>query len=612
MLLNLTTWEKRFFGIALLGIFVFSYVLSQDSFFDWESSSSQLKVIGTLTESTNDVRHKISKQYMWRPARSKIEIHQGDSLFTGAESESRVELLDGSEMIIKENSLVVFNMDNNQLNMNFSFGKLTVLTGDVKINGEDAPKNKPLFIQTGKVPKLAVVPPKVVKPVVVAKPTPTPQPTPVAAVTVATPTPAPTPVPLVAPQITSPDYNYTHTLEKTESGKWNRDRKFKISWAHPDTNSEFEMQVSADPEFKDQLSTLPAKGLSALTPELAAGTYFARVKERIADPQREVPWSNVYSFTIKELSFDAKLTAPVLLTTKLNYISTDKNLPVFRWKPVKGAGQYFLELSASSDFKDNRETSVKTTSYQWTHFAKGRFYFRVFAATEKGSRGPSSAVGEINVELKKPMITPLPPRTVLAKNENDPGEPQEFKVKWTGLAIADSYEVQMGTDSNYTNPRLYVSKTDSATVIAPKPGTYQWRVRPLDSKGKPLTDFSESSPITYIFKVALVTPTLIEPADNTTLFFQQTDSRVFWVEWRPVRQAETYTLEIATDEAFKNIVLTKNLTKNRHLIKDNLPLGNLYWHVKAEGDGKSSLYSATRRMNVFAGRPADNSAQEGQ
>jgi hypothetical protein len=180
------------------------------------------------------------------------------------------------------------------------------------------------------------------------------------------------------------------------------------------------------------------------------------------------------------------------------------------------------------------------------------------------------------------------------------------------MPVAESYEVQLSADAKFTNPQIFKSKTEKTDILVQKPGTYQMRVRPIDEKGKPLTGYSDPVTITYTLKVPLVTPTLLEPADNTTLFFQKSENRIFWVEWRPVRQAENYILEIATDNAFKNVVLTKSLNKNRQLIKGDLPLGNLYWRVKAEGDNKSSSWSAARRMNIFAGRSADDSAREGQ
>jgi hypothetical protein len=74
----------------------------------------------------------------------------------------------------------------------------------------------------------------------------------------------------------------------------------------------------------------------------------------------------------------------------------------------------------------------------------------------------------------------------------------------------------------------------------------------------------------------------MEPFNNASIFLQTEQEPFIWLEWKKVAGAASYTLEISDKEDFSNTLVSTNLEKNRFLIKKRVPLGKLYWRVRAE------------------------------
>jgi hypothetical protein len=90
---------------------------------------------------------------------------------------------------------------------------------------------------------------------------------------------------------------------------------------------------------------------------------------------------------------------------------------------------------------------------------------------------------------------------------------------------------------------------------------------------------------------------------NVTLFFQQSKSTPFWMAWGPVRQATEYVLEVAQDPEFSGKrVLRIETAQQSLLMKQSLPLGKLYWRVKARNSERESHWSEARALTVLGGR----------
>lgn len=407
------------------------------------------------------------------------------------------------------------------------------------------------------------------------------------------------------PEIITPLDKQTLTFKVNADGDLTEPNRASVSWNYSRENAKIEMQIASDADFNSVEITQTITGKAALTPALAEGVYHVRVRDPELQNGLERPWSNVVEFNVKFES-PAKLKAPVLLTTDIKYFGPDTEPPKVRWSKVSGANKYVVEVSKDTQFVEKHTyTTDDVSRFDYKDYYPGDFYVRVLAATEKGTTGAASNVGTLLVRAKRPVLNPVEPKIVMGKTPEDPGDPVDINVTWSQQKFADSYVVEVSKDPQFKEKTQFQARTPASIVPVEKPGDYFWRVQGLDSKGLPITNFSETGQMNYTLRVPLATPSLLEPLNNMTLFFQKRLDPYFWIEWGSVRQANNYKLELSTTESFENVVFSKDVKTTRFLVKDQLPQGALFWRVRAEGEGERlSHWSQPRKMFIYSGRRA--------
>ncbi len=642
---NFSKLEKIILGIAAVAVVIFSILLWDDSLIDFGHSNSNLKQIGVLIELENDVRQKVSQEYSWRNLKKGRPVYQGDSIFSGEKSNSEIELSDGSHIQIHENSLLILNMVDGNLDLNLNFGQvstelsgsskvrmnscgqifevdadssssafdmsknggckqkveLKVTSGKLAVNGNKLKKSQAAILRKGKAAEiinlesLAKVVTKAPEVTQFQKITPMPV--------------QPKPEKLSPPILLEPQNAYNHNLLYDDEGKPKSTPYFALKWSYQNPAAHFIFQVSRDPEFKKITTERYPKGLVSRSPELPPGKYYFRIREYKGKDNSEslTPWSEAINFSISENHEDLKLSAPILTKNQIDFKAHDDQSPHVEWKPVLNADHYITNVSITPQMT-NPIAKIKTTAptVKWENYKVGKFFYRVYAVAKNQKPGKPSLLGSINIKADKPEIEPTPPKLVRARSPEDPGPPQSFQVKWTPLKVADSYKIEVSDDSQFKKPNVFISRDPASVVNIEKPGEYKWRVQPLDADKKPLTDFSDPGDLKYSLDVPLVQPKLLEPAGNLTLYFQKDFSAVFWLEWASVRQATIYDVEISQQQDFKETIYQAEVKTSRLLIRKQFPPGNIFWRVRARGEGKMSNWSDARRLQIFAGQAQDN------
>lgn len=420
---------------------------------------------------------------------------------------------------------------------------------------------------------------------------------------------------VAAPRITSPTPKQLLTFRTDADGELIDINQVEFQWKYPLNNVKFDLEIARDAKFTDPVALQKnLAGLKALSEPLATGEYFARVRDAAVTENVHRPWSNPVPFKV-QIADPVKLQAPQLITRRIQYLAPDPEPIKFVWTPVQSAHHYVVEMSATEDFAEKKTLTTPTNSLvlEDQMIAPGKAFFRVYSSTQKGTRSAPSSMGAMLVKLKRPTIIPAEPLVVQGKTPEDPGDPQNVPVAWSDLKYAEQYELQVATDPGFKNKVEVKTSTPASTVTMPKPGDYFVRVRALGAGGKPVTRFSEVQPMKYILKVPLATPVILEPFDQVTLFFQKSSSPYIWLEWKDVRQASLYNIEVATDPNFETKVLTATTKSRRYLIKKALPSQVLYWRVQAEGDDKrTSFWTQTRSMTVFTGKATNNRLPAGK
>jgi hypothetical protein len=92
--------------------------------------------IGRVTYKVKEVERKFGSHSIWQDIETSSNIYNYDTVRTDAFSKITVELKDKTEIQLEANSMVVFNMNNNSLDLNFIQGsiRLNSLNTDVKLS----------------------------------------------------------------------------------------------------------------------------------------------------------------------------------------------------------------------------------------------------------------------------------------------------------------------------------------------------------------------------------------------------------------------------------------------------------------------------------------------
>ncbi len=411
------------------------------------------------------------------------------------------------------------------------------------------------------------------------------------------------------PSLTSPASAAHFAVRTSVDGELMDSNQISFEWKYDLPNSKFDFELASDKNFEtivDRQSQITET--KWLSPPLTAGSYYARVRDATSESETHRPWSSVLEFSVEILPRPV-LAEPQLLAEKIDYQAPNTKKVKLAWNPVADASQYVVEMANSPKFKESQKISTESTELTLPNPTPGSTYFRVFAETKKGTRSRESRTGELKVTVKTPEIQELKPQIIQGRSPEDPGLPLPVQLSWSDLQVVDSYLVEVSQDPSFAAPAEYSSSTPSTEVTLPTPGDYYWRVQARSKMGKPQSAHSKTGELKYILKVPLATPTLVEPFDQVTLFLQKNESPYVWFEWKEVRQATRYHLEISTDRDFQKGVVRVTTPARRYLVKNKMPSSTLYWRVQAQNDEKISFWSPPRKLNVFSGRaPAGRKA----
>src|SRR5262245_19826131 len=216
------------------------------------------------------------------------------------------------------------------------------------------------------------------------------------------------------------------------------------------------------------------------------------------------------------------VAAPQALAATPNIIGpaggeTVPQIPNLTWQRLGNATSYDVQVSASDTFA-SLLVSVSTANSQYTPVVQlppGDLWWRV-RVSGTGDTGWSTA------QFVRGSIAPptmLGPTGVLQQPDTPP------LISWTRVAGATTYNLQVSTDENFTDPTKITNYTPTRTTSAINPvlvvpNTYYARVQAVLSNG--LTT-SFSTPISYTIQV-LRAATPISPAENGVV----TDTVLDW------------------------------------------------------------------------------------
>ena len=266
----------------------------------------------------------------------------------------------------------------------------------------------------------------------------------------------------------------------------------------------------------------------------------------------------------------------------------------FSWSAVSGA-TYHLQISEHENFSnilvDKPNLTDNSISINLESFVEGKTYYWKVTTQETGKIATDSEIFTFNVS----SLTDAP-LALLESPSNGASVSNTATFSWSNAdEHVTSYTFQIATDANFTNiiNSQDMEKASNGTNSANfyindlTAGTYYWRVI---SKGRIYYD-TPSETYTFIvptlpsIEISLSSPEDGHTVDGTTQHF----------EWSDIEDA-TYLFEIATDEKFAHVIVSKKLSTNSYDVNiENITYSPIYyWRVTAYKADHKDTSSETR------------------
>ncbi len=350
--------------------------------------------------------------------------------------------------------------------------------------------------------------------------------------------PAPLPAPAPVLETSKPIVSITLDEPKDKQMLWLEAAQNPVlSWNEVPAGGTYQIQIALDAEFRRILESEDATGNSFLPGKiLPEGVYYWRLK-----PIRALPPTTARSFTVGRLE-------PVLLVTpQANLIlETAARKPVmmdFEWGCRETVNRYKLQVSTQDDFRRKiLDRSVAGCSVKQIKLLPGEYFWRVRPELPKGLREVWGQVRHFTIAVpkKKPALTPkpLPP----------PVPKLAVKAKTPARKPAAASVTPPPTPAPPPPPPMEVP-----LLISPATG-----VEAPSRKGRISIEFS----------------------------------------WLRIAQATSYTLELAKDSDFADLIERITAPDPKALLEQATLRGRVYWRVKAHGGGRSSRWSDPSYIDI--------------
>ena len=409
---------------------------------------------------------------------------------------------------------------------------------------------------------------------------------------------------LTSPQIVSPVAESVLNYEVKEEPNKTLSQNLQVRWqAHP-ILTHFQWQIANDPEFQTVVHQGQTTHHDVTTPSLPSGHYWIRVTGR-TQQNKTTEWSPAVNFQLDLVARkEERPDAPILVKKNIDFkVPTDERAPAslqspqIEWKKVPKTKGYTLQIAKDANFASPEKYELNSNRVQWSQFKPGKYYYRVFAKGENDLVSPSSEVGTLEVNVDGIVLHPV--KNIHAVGESP--EPRNVDVQWSEVPFAKKYILQIDTNESFSNAKNMEFESSHGNIELPQPGKYHIRVQALDENQQSLTSFSKATDVLYSFRSPLMSPALMEPFNNASIFLQTEMEPFVWLEWKKVDNASTYRIEVSDRADFSRTLIAQSIQSNRFLIKEKIPLGKIYWRVRAESptDSEFSEWTEKREFTLY-------------
>lgn len=566
--------------------------------------------IGEVKIMQNDVRRRFEVALSWLPISQQTEIYQGDSIFTGNNSNVVIETKSGEQITIAPNSLVVINKRKGSISLNISFGSIqskidkgkTLLITSNNTMTELSGNNTAIKIDAGEGSNLAF---NVLSGEAKIKSN-------------------------SKEKVLRVDDTYMlngrgDVIEPTRSTiqlvSPLAEQKFKIrddqpvifKWQTARQYSRMKIKIAADPEFKKIIQDARVDGNSFSGYSLPRDTFlywqilaeggvsqtqsFGLVGERAPIPIYPKPG---YHFFYDPVQFTERPGSLVSVS----------------WAQGSLASHYEVQLATESTFKKIIQThKTRDLAQSLGLLAKGVYFWRVRAIDFTDQPWSAASIFKVGPEPSQTLASPLPllanntfflrtkPHNHAVQNMRSANKKQIRSliesypvITWSLVEGAQHYMLQISKNRNFS--KLLVDKKLRKNYFSwndTELGTFYWRVRAL-SKNYKTGSFSPTQTLTIALDppISLTQTLIIDEVPEATLL--KAPPPPLKLKWNPTIYTDSYEVEFSESSDFKNPYRFISEGSERTVTVDKP--GIFYWRIRGLNRFQEPLspFSATNTL----------------
>ncbi len=599
-------FESLVVGLAGVGLAASCTLIFDDALLAkllFRNEIIQTSKIGTVTKSRSDVRRRVVQNLAWLPLADKTSVFEGDSIFTGQQSEAEISLEAGGKVFISANSMVVLSLSSGETNLDVQYGSIIGQLTEknslkVKLNGQVAElsgKNAKIEIHSdGDDTELAVLDGEL---------------------EVKSGTKKNTLKKSENVRVTSAGKILEDSTSKVEliepvdeSSLWiDENEMVHFRWDAPNTEKHFVVEIARDSKFQDMLIKQAVNETEWKPTNLAT---LGRAYWRVRSPDRHNAVSKPFALTVHGN------TAPVLVSPANTQVLTldhnpdgsvmaQKSVPL-SWDDASENAIYDVQMAITPDFSG----AVQDYRADQKHLASpplvvGTYYWRVHAVDPNRSKAPWSEPANFVIQTPIPQKPPPLPSPALALANSDielesrpdaqqfaqlsPIQQKEMlksaivnspKLSWRAIDGARGYQVEIAhaNDPGFTNP-VYSHRTKATELVWNKPATgqYAWRVRALNANLEP-GDPSKQARLS----LSVAPPHPVGGGNISdqvpTARDQNRPLKDVSLQWNPTPFSDSYEVEVSRTPDFA--APERHQTQSTQLSVRAPQVGNTYWRVR--------------------------------
>jgi outer membrane protein assembly factor BamB len=596
--MKLLTNDIIFTGISVFIITTFSVLLYAD--FNKKIEAGDVKQIGTITFKREVAQRKYQSQVVWEGIDQNFPVYNNDSIRTSDLSEAVIHLLDGTDINIEENSMIMLSTLENAININFEQGSISAnrsgVSGtdiaSINIKSQDATvsidksniqltqldnQELDLTVSDGTAKVKSGAAETLIKTNEKA---------------VISTDRKETRVVQLKFNLKEPSsnrYYISETLKTGVSFSWELAGNFKnITW-----------EISKDRSFKRIFSSQKSLQQNNVKADLEDGVYYWRISATNSD-NNQTEFSETGKFNIV-LRKPVKLISPQAEEV-INH-SVSQNSVLFKWSEDELAAGYTLEIAGDKDFTgiiNKIDTPLRSITID--NFIPGEYFWRVSSNINIGGEQLVRTGQAISFKIDKLKVINPPVLISPAKGEKIDAailKTRGLTFNWNNDPSFSAYTVEISRNSDFTGELIRQDRNvNFAEIQRDIPaGKYFWRIEGRVPTGEKIP-YSSTGDFEIVVSENLA---LVSPADNDEIkISSDAKKKDIQFSWKKSELKGSYKLQISAKEDFSDAKTVNFNDRNTGTAPIETP-GIYFWRVLLTDDqNREILKSNTSKFVVSA------------